>query len=174
MNECAICLTENINQEEKCINNCGHIFCKSCIDSWFDQGKNICPLCRQEIQYFENKDEKYRIIYKSPQSPRRTQSLNLHLMQVDRRILNSFKLATLTLSFVIISQLFLVNKLHHYKSELTDSLNSCINNITDLSTIINDNHMINTLDMENTLVLSENDEMRYCSFPIYYLNKCFT
>ena len=80
----------------------------------------------------------------------------------------------LTLSFVIISQLFLVNKLHHYKSELTDSLNSCINNITDLSTIINDNHMINTLDMENTLVLSENDEMRYCSFPNYYLNKCFT
>ena len=172
--ECAICLTEHIQEEEKCINSCGHSFCKACIDNWFNQGKKICPLCRQEIQYFENKDEKYRIVYKSPRSPRRTQAMNVHVIQVDRRVLNTFKLATITLTFVIMSQMFLSNSLHHYKNQLVDRLNGCMKNVTHLSSVIYDNHMIDTMGMDEVLVMSENDEMGYCSFPNYYLNKCFT
>ena len=53
MDECAICLNE-IPAIDKCINDCGHSFCKSCIDTWFDRGKNDCPICRHPIIYFNH------------------------------------------------------------------------------------------------------------------------
>ena len=51
-NSCYICLIQYIPVEQKCITNCNHSFCKSCLDTWFDEGKNSCPICRQIIQYF--------------------------------------------------------------------------------------------------------------------------
>ena len=46
---CSICLEENINNNELCKTNCNHIFCKKCLDDWFNKGKNTCPLCRDNI-----------------------------------------------------------------------------------------------------------------------------
>ena len=60
----------NFKQLNKCINNCGHIFCKSCLDTWLNRGNNNCPLCRQKIEYFEYRTEKYRLINISRQTDR--------------------------------------------------------------------------------------------------------
>ena len=61
--QCAICLDPIVNEQE-CINNCGHKFCKPCMDQYLDLGKIECPLCRQPIQYFEYNSEHFRLILK--------------------------------------------------------------------------------------------------------------
>jgi len=40
-NICNICMTNNCNS----ITNCGHIFCKRCLDNWFKNAQE-CPMCR--------------------------------------------------------------------------------------------------------------------------------
>ena len=74
---CIICLKENLNDEILCLTNCTHIFCKECLDQWLDIGKRSCPLCRQNIQYFKNKENNFRIIYQ-PNSRRNSRNLFLH------------------------------------------------------------------------------------------------
>ena len=53
MIECSICFNEEIEEFNKCTNNCGHVFCKCCLDTWLNRGNDDCPLCRQKIEYFE-------------------------------------------------------------------------------------------------------------------------
>lgn len=40
--ECSICL---VNQNEMINTECNHIYCKQCIDTWFNN-HNTCPQCR--------------------------------------------------------------------------------------------------------------------------------
>ena len=40
MIDCSICLNEEIEDLDKCMNNCGHIFCKSCLDTWLNRGND--------------------------------------------------------------------------------------------------------------------------------------
>ena len=47
--KCGICL-ENINLKERHFLHCGHFFHCPCIDTWLDMGKDICPMCRQNIE----------------------------------------------------------------------------------------------------------------------------
>jgi len=49
MDECAICLNE-IPEIDKCINDCGYSFCKSCIDTGLIGVKMIVPYV--DIQSF--------------------------------------------------------------------------------------------------------------------------
>jgi len=44
-NECSICYENNC----ECQTNCGHNYCKKCIEKWLLQN-NTCPNCRQEIK----------------------------------------------------------------------------------------------------------------------------
>ena len=50
--ECVICLGSY--QEKDMITklqcNSKHFFHTSCIESWIKQGKNQCPICRQQIE----------------------------------------------------------------------------------------------------------------------------
>ena len=48
---CSICLIDNILDVS--ILDCGHQYCKNCIDEWFNKGKNSCPICRKDILYFK-------------------------------------------------------------------------------------------------------------------------
>ncbi len=53
---CSICMEEipTLNTENKdsiTITKCGHIFHKACLDAWFNQGKDTCPICRMKIKY---------------------------------------------------------------------------------------------------------------------------
>ena len=62
MTECSICLTDNIILLDKCITQCNHHYCKDCLDSWFNNGKDTCPMCRQSLQYFEHNGLHTRVI----------------------------------------------------------------------------------------------------------------
>ena len=61
LKECPICF-DKINRENECITNCHHIFCKQCLDNWFDKGKITCPNCRENIKYITNMKKKIRLI----------------------------------------------------------------------------------------------------------------
>jgi len=47
-NECTICLTEIIEDEDVKKLPCNHQFHSDCINQWFDQGNNTCPNCRAD------------------------------------------------------------------------------------------------------------------------------
>ena len=46
VSKCIICF-ENISIGERHYLHCGHIFHCTCINKWFNFGKNYCPICRQ-------------------------------------------------------------------------------------------------------------------------------
>ena len=48
--DCPICLIEKI---ANCQTNCGHNFCKSCIEKWTENEKS-CPMCRKYITNIYN------------------------------------------------------------------------------------------------------------------------
>ena len=65
---CSVCL-EEIMQEDICHLNCGHEFCRPCLNTLFTMNKTLCPLCRQDIQSFTHRNQMNRIIiigYKPP------------------------------------------------------------------------------------------------------------
>ena len=76
--ECAVCLTTNIIPTNKCITQCNHKFCKNCLDTWFDKGKNTCPMCRQALQYFNHNGANTRIISIERNRIRPTQPININ------------------------------------------------------------------------------------------------
>jgi hypothetical protein len=56
---CPICY-EKI--QDICTTDCGHIFCKNCIEGWFNNNKETCPLCRGLIDSYRENDMKVKII----------------------------------------------------------------------------------------------------------------
>ena len=61
MLECPICFN-NINDNNKCITDCNHIYCKDCLNNWFEKNKVDCPICRKKIIYYNNNNENYRLL----------------------------------------------------------------------------------------------------------------
>jgi len=47
--ECPICMTV-INPQELSITNCGHKYCKECLDKLIDR-TNKCAMCRKKLKY---------------------------------------------------------------------------------------------------------------------------
>ena len=60
---CSICLEPPARDEETRLNNCGHIFCFSCIETWAER-ENTCPLCKVRFTKIER-------VNKPPPSKRR-------------------------------------------------------------------------------------------------------
>ena len=53
--KCSICL--NPPSESSIETNCGHFYHQECLDRWFSTiNKNICPLCKKEVNYMVNAD----------------------------------------------------------------------------------------------------------------------
>ena len=49
--ECSICM-KNVEVGSKMRKlPCEHFFCRKCIDAWFMNGKNTCPICRKIIHF---------------------------------------------------------------------------------------------------------------------------
>jgi len=106
---CSICLTDDIVQFNKCTTQCNHDFCKSCLDTWFDKGKNTCPICRQALQYFTYNGLSTRII-SIEKEPVRRDINQVPVVTVTQFFYNSMKyftmisVATNVVSLYIITQ----------------------------------------------------------------------
>lgn len=172
MNECSICLSESILPENECINSCGHSFCKQCLDRWLDQGKKQCPMCRQDIKYFEHDGDKYRLII--------SDNVSREIARIDTsphllKKINILRFTILSLVTYICVQAYTIHDQYASRKTTLHKLNTCLNDNNDFQNIINDNHMINTMDTENMFVMNkQDDQLSYCELPTYYIDQCFT
>ena len=175
---CSICLDE-IATDDEWINNCGHSFCKSCMDQYLDLGKIECPLCRQPIQYFEYNSEHFRLILKKVNETRQNR-LNPNELIVDRKKYMIYRFVFMALFTTNIVDMFMSNIYTAQQNLLLEKYNECEKNNTDLNNdIVN---LENTIDTINTV----DDDYGYyliadkirglqseCYLPTNLINQCF-
>ena len=164
-NQCCVCLNI-IDENDKCFLKCSHFLCNSCIDSWFDQNKTTCPMCRDEIKYFKKNSENFRIIHSQRNMQlEEGQSIidNIYL----RRLLWSNRLLLFT--NCIMTYLLLDNILDN--EALNKFLRVCISNNTMVRNMLNDCQGTNIMNID---VYNPKDHtLSSCSFPLYFIDKCF-
>jgi hypothetical protein len=185
MTECAICLKPEIDEADRCINDCGHEFCKSCIDTWFDRGHNSCPLCRQLINYFRHNEDNYRVIIKqirTPRSPaigRRPQGQQpVSFVTIHKGTYNFFRYVGLGILLMLFLQGYLLVRTRNRYYALSNSYDECLRNTSVLSRYIQkhpQNDYVNMLPIEEVYVYNKyTDEYVRCSIPNYYMDSCFS
>ena len=106
MVECSICLTNNIIPLNKCITQCNHNYCKNCLDSWFNKGKDTCPMCRQPLQYFAHNGAHTRVI--SVERPRVIEPPNPRNVIVSRRLYQNMLYTAIILAGTNIFTIYLI------------------------------------------------------------------
>jgi len=58
---CSICF-EDYSVNDTYNTECNHMFCKGCLDDWFSRGNKCCPLCRTEIDEYNDSDIHYKLV----------------------------------------------------------------------------------------------------------------
>ena len=117
-NICSICLISPIPELDLCTTNCGHTYCKGCLDIWMNRLKKECPICRQDIIYFMYNNNQIRPVF--------TRINNNHLIRMYRNLTISFKVLLLSsvLSVTSLLCLYLV-KLEEYRALEKDYQINC-------------------------------------------------
>jgi len=177
--QCAICL-DTIIKEQECINNCGHRFCKSCLDHYLDSGKTECPLCRQNIQYFEHNSELYRLILKQI-NQRQQPQINPNTIIIDRKKFYVYRFIFGVLLVINLANLCMSNLYTDQNNILLKKYNECKNNNTLLSDRIddltNDIHSYNEIPNHQYGVYLIIDKLRglsaQCLLPTNLIDMCF-
>jgi hypothetical protein len=133
---CAICLSENI--ENPVITDCSHVYCKRCLEDWFDTGNIICPLCRDTINTYKNSNNNYKLVIIKSNSSVNTPNPILEIRQhntnnvynVHRKLaLYKFYLCSMFITFIYINYIYY--KLLYKNTILNNRYNSCMLNLTD-------------------------------------------
>lgn len=157
-NECSICLSEEIEQLDKCKNNCGHIFCKGCLDIWLNRGNNDCPLCRQKIEYYEYRNEKYRLINIQRQTVTSTRTV----FRINPKIIILMRVMGLIVSVGFLMQAYFIYSLHRENNDLKSKYENKLN-------------IYNTFfsNVINVKILNNNNNYMNCIVPRHYIDICF-
>ena len=58
---CIVCYN-TIDDKDKCVTNCNHIYCKDCLNKWFDRGNVECPMCRVPVKSYLNDFTNHKIV----------------------------------------------------------------------------------------------------------------
>lgn len=58
---CTVCYN-TIDDKDKCTTNCNHIYCKGCLNKWFDRGNVECPMCRVPVKSYLNDSTNHKIV----------------------------------------------------------------------------------------------------------------
>jgi len=82
--ECAVCL-QTILPEQRCVTNCNHDFCESCIETMLNIGNATCPICRSPLQELFIRDEIHRIV--KVREPTNTQTQHIYINLKFRRLI---------------------------------------------------------------------------------------
>lgn len=163
LNDCPICLS---NITDTTTTNCGHSYCKICIDNCLDN-KSECPMCRQNIKYIKNSSETIRVVRYSNAS---TNSISNEIFMHYYSRYKAFKLFNYISIIYILYTLYKMNSLYQHNNILYKKLNDCIDNTTNLENYIND-YTIYNIRLENVQIIV-NNIIRVCKMPIEYINMC--
>jgi hypothetical protein len=162
---CPVCMND-ITDEEQCITECNHNFCKGCIHMWFDRGNFTCPSCRGEINYYINNLEKNNIVkvnISNRSNPVNVDNANNEVVGI---LLNRIRFYNFLLSinfFYMIYSLYDGIKMN----DQMDNYNSLYHNCSD------ELEEIKKQDgMTTSVILYLHREYINCEFPTYFLNQC--
>lgn len=75
-NTCIVCYN-TIENRNICTTNCNHIYCKSCLNEWFNRGNVDCPMCREPVKSYLNDNIINKIVVL------KNQAQNLILLQTN-------------------------------------------------------------------------------------------
>jgi len=173
---CSICLDE-IATDDEWINNCGHSFCKSCMDQYLDLGKIECPLCRQKIRYFEYNSERFRLILKNV-NQRLVEPPDPNTIVVDRKKYKFFRIIFIGLFVSNIVNMFMGDVYTAQQNLLLKQYQDCERNITDLQgDIVNLEETITDISTSEYAYYFIIDKLRglqtSCYLPVTLINTCF-
>ena len=173
---CAICL-DDIDAEDELLNNCGHRFCKSCMDQYLDLGKIECPLCRQKIRYFEYNSERFRLILKNV-NQRQVEPPDPNTIVVDRKKYKFFRIIFIGLFVSNIINMFMGDIYTAQQNLLLQQYQDCERNITDLQgDIVNLEETITDISTSEYAYYFIIDKLRglqtSCYLPVTLINTCF-
>ena len=163
--QCYVCFN-TIEGSEKCFLKCSHFLCQTCIDSWFDQNKTTCPMCRDEIKYYKKDLENFRIIHS-----RRNTQLEEGQSIIDNIYLIRVVWSSRILLFTNCVMIFFLLDYTFDNQILNGFLKDCITNNTLIKNMLE--------NCEGTRIMDINvyDPIKHalssCSFPIYFIDKCF-
>ena len=164
-NQCCVCFNI-IEENEKCFLKCSHFLCQTCIDSWFDQNKTTCPMCRDVIKYYKKDLENFRIIHS-----RRNRQLEEDQSIIDDIYLRRLVWSNRILLFTSCAMIYLLFDYILDNRVLNGFLRSCITNNTLVQSMVNNCEGTNIMNID--VYNSIDHTLKSCSFPVYFIDKCF-
>ena len=156
---CSICFNNNIDNNSMCYTSCNHNYCKSCLDKWFDKGKNTCPNCRSEIKYFQYNNNKTRIIILDKNINNFREETYIYINNLKKQV---FSLRLLLL-FGLITIIYVKNNCIDTTESLTEQYDECNHN---------NSILINYLTNKEYLNIFYNNHYYNCMFPLSIINEC--
>jgi len=177
---CTICMKEDLNKDEIYYTNCGHEFCKPCLDDWFKRGNQSCPLCRSEINYYKHNDEKYKLIIHRVESDNHTERINVNNLINNSLLVRNIVKSNIRLRFYGISMtsLFLYmlnNYLYELNNvnDLNNELKICQINNTRLQDSLNSRESNDYSGLGYYVSIFNGELSRRCFYPLNFYNICF-
>jgi hypothetical protein len=182
---CTVCMKEDLNKDEIYFTNCGHEFCKPCLDDWFERGNQSCPLCRSEINTYKYKDERYKLVIhriETETNVRRSNQISLndlvnHSLVVRNIVKKNIRLRFYTFALTALFLYTLNSYLYSLQNVniLINELNICNINNTHLQDSLNSYESNDDYDYGFGYYVSMfNGELtRRCFYPLKFYNICF-
>jgi hypothetical protein len=169
MSECSVCLEvigarpgNHVNTE------CGHKFCKECIDNWFDCGKNSCPMCRAEIKYIDLGGERVRILRPQNAPHENPMIINFERYYLLARWIWIQWFALIVFGVIIFTIIYENIDLTEENNELMDENDSLRELIEDMD----DNKIMTSIRVIDGSHWSYQGDYLHCNIPSYYIDQC--
>ena len=176
---CTICLNNDLEENNLCLTNCSHKFCKKCLDEWFDLGKVSCPICRDTIQYFNHQGESNRVI-KIPSSIRRNNNNDNNNDNIVNMKMKYYKILSYIMIIINLYEVAVFTEQNNKINMINHNYNDCIENLTrveeynsELLSEINSGDYINGITPLTQISVVHNGGIYGCLMPISYFYKCF-
>ena len=164
---CPICM-EEITEEEKCITECNHHFCKTCIHTWFERNVVSCPSCRGEIKYYINNLEKNHIVKVRPSNNNQLNVNNVnHVNNVNNDLLRG---RLRVYQYLLYINSFFMMYSFYEGFQMTGVINHCENDYNNCTRALEEKE--HQYDVMSRVMVYINQVYKSCDIPNYFLNQC--
>ena len=83
---CTICLISPIPPLNVCTTNCGHRYCKTCLETWQNRINRDCPICREDITYYMYNNSQIRPVFRYVHNDNNIQTLIINNSRLRRSL----------------------------------------------------------------------------------------
>tara|TARA_Y100000741_G_scaffold321548_1_gene270765 strand:+ start:53 stop:667 length:615 start_codon:yes stop_codon:yes gene_type:complete len=175
---CSICLQEKIEDQQLCNTNCDHKYCKDCLNDWFNQGKNTCPMCRTVLKSYMNQNQMTKLITIESRRPATIDNVIIN-GRTGREIISDLINQNVKMRYILymfgFTGIFLLTfylGLKDNYEELLYNYHHCMDNYTDLIEQTQDvNNMLS--DHKIVGIVYDSNHYKLCNIPQLYYDTCF-